>query len=478
MRIVGLACFVFLFAGCAPSSVPDESSPGDGGGGSGPSCRFTALEDLPGGGGAPRPSGGVGGGAPFVTQWVSSLGTAGIVDIAVDDRDTGSDVLIAGVATGELDLGDGVKLHAPANGGGFVAKLDPLGHPAWVAAAPLTNFQIKSDGDGGAWVTRSGAADDSLRLRHFDALGHEIARTKLPLMSGEMVSTGDGGVIVAGRTADAADFGNGVGVGADASLGDAGLALVAFDHLGEPRWARSLAPLFWSDPGPLYSRTLELLALAPGPGGGATILLDAEDSDLDSTTACAARAWLLARFNGDGSLVWSRRMPKTVYAELAVDAAGDTLMMTNEGGLTLDMFDPAGQPRWSTRFALQGEPLRPVFDASGNIFLAGDFGGEVDFGGGPLKASGDYRLFVAELSPEGRYLTSRTFAASFALGADTRPYADDRGEAVIVHPNGSLLFAGEYVGNLDLGVGSLPPVPEPASPNGTLYGAFLARIAP
>ncbi len=53
-------------------------------------------------------------------------------------------------------------------------------------------------------------------------------------------------------------------------------------------------------------------------------------------------------------------------------------------------------------------------DAAGNVLIAGDYYGTVDFGGGPLTASGK-PLVVAKLDPGGAHLWSHSFSATGVL---------------------------------------------------------------
>ena len=103
---------------------------------------------------------------------------------------------------------------------------------------------------------------------------------------------------------------------------------------------------------------------------------------------------------------WSARFGDAEYQDglsVALDGLGNTIItgafegtvdfgggpLTSEGNIEayVAKFDPAGNHLWSQRFGGPdgGATVRGVTtDAAGNIFVTGDFGGTVDFGGGPL----------------------------------------------------------------------------------------------
>jgi hypothetical protein len=466
----------------------DPSSSSSGGGGAAPMCSLPAVAVVfDQAEASPDPS--AGGGAPFATTWARAFGeTAEVVDVAADP-DGG--LVVVGDYTGALDLGAGVTLPPRANGGTFVAKLDAGGQFLWAAEAPRRMpLQVVADAAGGVWL--SSDAGGALLVTHFATGGAELGHLRVDVVPpGRMVGSGDGGVIVGGRRVGAIHFGDG-GVLPALDVRDADVALVKIDPSGAATSARSLAPLFWSaPPGRDTFRQLAIDDLAAGPDGATTVLLSAAEQVVSGAT-CQAQAALLARLAPSGDLVWSRWLPPpNGERRLAVDAAGDALVTENLGhgeygsvgggsvpgpALSLALFDPNGEPRWTESFLADVGLVRPLFAPDGAILLAGSFQGSFDFGGGPVAGSpGENRLFVAALSPAGALLTSGTFDASRSPADATFDNADDSAGAVAVDASGALVFAGEYLGALDLGAGALPPVDVPDE-GAVLYGSFLARI--
>jgi hypothetical protein len=109
--------------------------------------------------------------------------------------------------------------------------------------------------------------------------------------------------------------------------------------------------------------------------------------------------------------------------------------------------DPAGQLVWLTRFGspkngIVGQSV--VLDATGNVFVSGQAGGPVDFGGGSRCAKGLFnQIFLVKLDPAGKHLYS------VCLGA---PSGNLRGVAhVAVDPAGNAFVAAEVRGTIELG---------------------------
>jgi hypothetical protein len=86
-------------------------------------------------------------------------------------------------------------------------------------------------------------------------------------------------------------------------------------------------------------------------------------------------------------------------------------------------------------------------DASGNIFVTGYFQGTVDFGGGPLTATGR-DIFVLKLDPSGTLLWSKHFAGSSQAFA----------YALATNASGNVLLTGYFEGTIDFGGGALTSV--------------------
>lgn len=237
-----------------------------------------------------------------------------------------------------------------------------------------------------------------------------------------------------------------------------------------------------------------------GAGDEVGLYLDA-DGDLRLTVRCAYVIDLgngkltgtfgdpaIARITPEGTTRWSRRivgLDSPLYA-----APGQNGEMWLAGGLdgVVDLGDgPVAHPGWSDVLLLalspEGEILRSAHYGDlgeqhatavavapdGDVVLAGEFNGSLDFGDGPLYSGGHGDVFVARLTSD---LTPR-WALSFpALGLQ---YA----KSVIADAHGVAL-AGYYYQGFDLGGGQLSEliVPGPFEDTELAPQGFLAAFDP
>ncbi len=113
-------------------------------------------------------------------------------------------------------------------------------------------------------------------------------------------------------------------------------------------------------------------------------------------------------------------------------------------------------PEWAKSFGSTGFDggMAVTTDSGGNIFVAGNFSGTVDFGNGtpPITSAGDRDVFVVKLSSSGDTVWAKGFggvsldvAASIALDADGNIYVgakmDSTGKSLLkLSPTGTLLW--------------------------------------
>jgi len=148
-------------------------------------------------------------------------------------------------------------------------------------------------------------------------------------------------------------------------------------------------------------------------------------------------------FDGAGNLVLAAR------GTSSIDFGGGALQSAGAYDLFLARFDPAGKHLWSKRFGDGANQFDDGYalavDPTGQIALAGDFQGTVDFGGGPLIAKNVGDPFLARFDPSGQHLWSK----AFKTGSYAYP------QALAFDPNGNLLIAGYFFVSLDLGGGTM-----------------------
>jgi hypothetical protein len=174
----------------------------------------------------------------------------------------------------------------------------------------------------------------------------------------------------------------------------------------------------------------------------------------------------LLKLDPAGNHVWSRRYGGTLgqtAAAIAVDASGAVFLLgnfygaINFGGGSLqsagqsDVFlaklDASGSPVWSKRFGDGGNQAGYglAVDASGAVLVLANGDGAIDFGGGPLQGAGGSDVFLAKLGADGAHAWSSRFGDS----------ADQIGYAVAADPSGGAVITGALWGSADFGGGSL-----------------------
>jgi len=189
----------------------------------------------------------------------------------------------------------------------------------------------------------------------------------------------------------------------------------------------------------------------------------------------------LAKFDSSGNHLWSKRFGDEEYDQSAagavfdsagnvvvhgtfggtVDFGGGPLTAADLGNIFVAKFDPNGNHVWSKGFGDGGHVgAGMAIDSAGNVVLAGEFSGTVDFGGGPLTAAGDYDMFVAKFDANGNHVWSKGFGDA---GHDVAgPSVDSAGNVVLVGRCAA--------GTVDFGGGPLT--------NAGSAGFFLAKFDP
>ena len=128
-------------------------------------------------------------------------------------------------------------------------------------------------------------------------------------------------------------------------------------------------------------------------------------------------------------------------------AAGVAKRATPPPPLPADPGATRGKPGWAVRLGgTAAESGRAVaVDPRGNIYLAGLFRGQVDFGGGARYTARGSDGFLARLSPDGEVRWARQLG-----GAN-----DDIADALAIDPRGNAVVAGSFSEELTVGDGSL-----------------------
>ncbi|MBI5514994.1 MAG: SBBP repeat-containing protein [Deltaproteobacteria bacterium] len=172
-----------------------------------------------------------------------------------------------------------------------------------------------------------------------------------------------------------------------------------------------------------------------------------------SFTSAGVHRWS-RRFGGSGAqygraVALDRSGNVFVTGEVSgsVDFGGGPLVGAGRGDAFVVALSSLGAHRWSRRFgdAEQQVGTSIALDRSGNVVIAGNFQGTVDFGGRPLVCAGGDDIFVASLSSGGAHLWSRRF------GDSESQFIDD----IATDLGGDIVITGQFRGELNLGTRSL-----------------------
>ncbi|WP_438029171.1 PE-PGRS family protein [Sorangium sp. So ce233] len=134
--------------------------------------------------------------------------------------------------------------------------------------------------------------------------------------------------------------------------------------------------------------------------------------------------------------------------ETAVNFGGEGDGLVSEGrhDIFVVKLDAAGGHLWSRRFGDGADqyPFAVATDSSGNIVVAGEFQGTLNFGEDPstaLVSAGGRDLFVAKLDAEGNHLFSKRFGDALDQYATAVAVAGDDEIVVLGVANGSINFS-------------------------------------
>lgn len=166
---------------------------------------------------------------------------------------------------------------------------------------------------------------------------------------------------------------------------------------------------------------------------------------------------------------WGRNLAAVHSIHLAIDKLDGSVIVAGEfghmvvddgKGMTLDLiavgttnayvlkYDANGVLLWHKRLGTSSytKATGVAVDSAGDIVLAGELNGAVDFGiGTPLVTAGDDDVFLVKLSAAGE----TQWVAQYG---DASP---QRKPAVAVDPQRNIVLTGKYRGQLDFGNGAL-----------------------
>lgn len=313
---------------------------------------------------------------------------------------------------------------------------------------------------GGDLLTSAGS--DDIFVAKFDQDGNHIWSQRFGDSEYQrtrcVAVDGSGSLLLTGEFAGTVDFGGGILT----SPGDLNsIFLVKFDpdgvHLWSKRFGDEESQQGWSVAADEDGNVL-LTGFIFGTanfGGGPLESEGFDDVFLAKFTPDGTHLW--SQVFGDPWHTWGRGVATDGSGNIlltghffgTVDFGGGLLTSVGAEDVFLAKFDPDGAHLWSKSFGDAAEGYwcggeSVAMDATGNVHLAGYFGGIVDFGGGPLSGDGGFDIFLAKFDPSGTHLWSQGFG-------DPDGAFRCRGWSTAVDVSGDVLLTGELEGTVDFG---------------------------
>ncbi|XXX75833.1 hypothetical protein WMF30_50105 [Sorangium sp. So ce134] len=367
--------------------------------------------------------------------WSKSFDAAPIWGVAADSS---GNVIIAGRMDDDVDFGGGTVTKSSSTGSSlFVAKFDSSGNHVWsqsfgdglfarghaVAVDSSDNVIVAGTfyGDLAIGSDSTSTSGTSGFLAKFSSSGtpvfarfFEPSSTSLIVDSGGVaVDLADDSIVIAGSFASSVDFGNGV-LTSNTGGTEYDAFVAKFDSSGTALWSNA----YGSGDTTSYDVAVD--------SSGDIVVSGVFDGTVDfgsntsTLTHSGSYGIFVAKLDGNGTDVWSKGFSdvSSFYHGLTVNSSDDVLLtggLTNSvnfGGSTLisagytDVYvaqwDATGAHVASTSYGAGASEIGGFLaaDSSDNVVLVGIFDGAVDLGGGWLtRASDDYDLFIAHLSP-------------------------------------------------------------------------------
>jgi hypothetical protein len=193
----------------------------------------------------------------------------------------------------------------------------------------------------------------------------------------------------------------------------------------------------------------------------------------------------LIKLSNDANLAWSKRFNGSAVdggRAVAVDAAGNIyvagafggaldfgsgqMVATGAGDAFLAKFDSSGTSLWSKAFGGTGSDsaVALALGKDGGPIIGGFFQGQADFGGGVRSAAGEFQMLLASYDADGHYQWDLNAGQSVSSSAARRLAVDSAGRIIV---------AGDFIGTASFGGNTFP-----GSGNLNDYDAFLLKLSP
>jgi hypothetical protein len=339
----------------------------------------------------------------------------------------------------QADIGASVA----ADKAGGVVVVGTFQGTASVGGVPLT-----SAGQVDFFVAKYGTDGSVAWVRPFGGPGNDSATSVALDKTGNVyvAGTSDGALTLGGSS-----FGQSFATGA---------FMLALDPYGNVSTAKAYG-------GGAYGTVVEVAVATDGSiglCGSYTGQIDLGGGPL--TAAQGTYAGFVARFDSSATLSYAQPLGTSATAtaqglsfgpsgQLAVigtftgtgQFGSATLTSAGDSDVFVSTFDPTGNPLASKSLGGAGtdDGRAVVFDAAGDLLLAGDFSDSVDFGTGAVMSQGALDAFVVKMTAAGTTSWAKTFG-----GPEV-----DQAASVAVDASGNVLVAGEFEESMTVGTTTL-----------------------
>jgi hypothetical protein len=284
----------------------------------------------------------------------------------------------------------------------------------------------------------------------------------------------NGDVVIGGGFTGTVNLGGGLATshGMDAATPGYDTFVAKFDSHGNYKWAKTFG-------NGLLVGANSVAVDGSGKVALAGIFQGSVDFGGGSLTAVGDYDVFVVEFDPSGTFLWSKRFGVAGQTQnldsVVVDQTGNVIIAGQarggvdfgggpKTGFFIAKFNATGAYSWSNAFpatTTYGGPWLAA-DGAGNMILAGSFNTTVDFGGGTLTSAGSADGFVAKFNSSGTYQWAKQYGDSNAQNI----------RGMSVDSCGDTLVTGNFGGVIDFGTGALS-----ATTAGASY-VFLAKIGP
>ncbi len=418
--------------------------------------------------------------------------------------DSQGNILVAGVFTGSLKF-DALPSLVSSGQDYFLLKLNGGGTPLWAKqfgdatdngafihvavdqiGAPIIAGGLKGSADfGGGTVTAASGSTDIFVVK-FDAAGVYKWGKLFGASTNEWASAlavdSSGDVIIGGGFPGTVTFG-GATFTATGGPYDAFLA-----KLGSASGAHIWSKQFTEASGQgASSQSINSVAVDPANAvivGG----FFSKSANFGGGSLLATTAAVVAKFDKTGNFGWAKAFAPTsqiANTNISTDSNGNVLIASNLVGsidfgggnisaqgpnsnICVAKLDSAGAHQWSKVFADGSSDwvAGVATDSNNNVTFTGYMAGTPNFGGGILSNAGGYDAFLAKLDSTGAHLWSKSFG----------DVANQTGSTVATDPaTMDIVMGAVALGTINFGAATSTLMPPAGS---TWGGATLAKFQP